>query len=145
MQKYTLQKAIQNAKVTMAAKIQKNLFRLNDEYINPSDDCDVETIWSLGSMYSQFVEDVKPDEAESAILDALVDELLKYDKLYLVSSFDGVMNNIKCYYITSTSEGVPIMEKFFSIESSNHPITAAYNWINDNGFGDDLYFIQVLK
>jgi hypothetical protein len=71
---YTLQKAINCAiREAMKKLLQGKLFSAIDcDNVSQSITDDFETLHSIASMYSQFVEDTDIDIAEDKILDALI-------------------------------------------------------------------------
>lgn len=78
---YTLQKAIECAvREAQKKQLQGKLFSATDDSKESQDfsDGDPETIYSIASMYSQFVEDTDVDVAEDKILDALINEFPDY-------------------------------------------------------------------
>lgn len=78
---YTLQKAIECAKREAQKKqLVGKLFSATDDSKASQDftDGDPETLYSIASMYSQFVEDTEVDVAEDKILDALIIQFPEY-------------------------------------------------------------------
>jgi hypothetical protein len=78
---YTLDKAINCAKrEALRKQLVGKLFSACDDSEASQDftDGDPETLYSIASMYSQFVEDTDVDVAEDKILDALINEFPDY-------------------------------------------------------------------
>lgn len=74
---YTQQKAIECARrEALKKQLQGKLFSSNDDSEASKDfsNGDPETLYSIASMYSQFVEDMDVDVAENKILDVLINE-----------------------------------------------------------------------
>lgn len=72
---YTLEKAIEcSLREAQKKQLQGKLFSTIDNSKASQDfsDGDPETLYSIASMYSQFVEDCDVDIAEDKILDALI-------------------------------------------------------------------------
>ena len=72
---YTLQKAIEcSLREAQKKQLQGKLFSATDDSSASQDftNGDPETLYSIASMYSQFVEDTDVDVAESKILDVLI-------------------------------------------------------------------------
>jgi len=72
---YTLQKAIEcSLREAQKKQLQGKLFSATDDSQASQDftDGDPETLYSIASLYSQFVEDFDVDVAEDKILDALI-------------------------------------------------------------------------
>ena len=72
---YTLEKAIEcSIREAQKKQLQGKLFSATDDSSASQDftNGDPETLYSIASMYSQFVEDTDVDVAESKILDALI-------------------------------------------------------------------------
>lgn len=79
---YTLNKAIDCAiREAHVKKLQNKLFKScdNSEAFKDFSNGDPETLHSITSMYSQFVEDIDLDIAECKILDALINEFPEYE------------------------------------------------------------------
>jgi hypothetical protein len=142
MYNYTLEKAIFLSISVMERKIEKGLFQLGDETLYPTDDCDVETVYSLASLYSQFVEDCNQDEAYDVILTSLIEKLSNYKSLIVFSSDD----KLKAYF-PMKENGIQYLELFFEtdVKEDEHPINSIYNWLNSNGYGNNNYLIQIIK
>lgn len=73
---YTLEKAIQcSIREAQKKQLQGKLFSATDDSKASQDfsDGDPETLYSIASMYSQFVDDCDIDIAVDKILDALID------------------------------------------------------------------------
>lgn len=78
---YTLEKAIEcSLREAQRKQLQGKLFSSTDDSSASQDftNGDPETLYSIASMYSQFVEDTDVDVAEDKILDALIQQFPDY-------------------------------------------------------------------